>query len=115
MDRALTRQALYEMVWSEPLKSVAQRLGVTEKDLKKSCVAGSIPLPDSQHWARAVADNPASRLPLPRRSPGANEVLRIGELYLQASQLTPEAQLAQPLPTQPSFNEPLAVAARRHS
>lgn len=107
MDRALSRQALYEMIWSEPLKSVAQRLGVPEKDLKKACVAGNIPLPVQHQWARAMARAPASRSPLPPRSPGANEVLRIGEPDFQASQLTPEAQLAQPLPTQPNFDEPL--------
>ncbi len=113
MGEALSRQALYDLVWSEPIKAAAQRLGVPEVAVKKACMSGDVPIPYLGYWTKLAAGRPTRPIPLPCRTPGANEMLRIGEPDYQASRATPEAQLAQPLPKPPHFEESLkSVRAR---
>jgi len=113
MDEALSRQALYDLLWSEPIKAAAQRLGVPEVAIKKACASGDVPVPYSGYWTKLAAGQPTRPIALPCRAPGANEMLRIGEPDYQASRATPEAQLAKPLPKPPRFDESLeSVRAR---
>lgn len=113
MERSLDRKALYDMVWSEPIKAIAQRFGVPEVAIKKACMSGDVPVPYHSYWTKLAAGEPTKPLPLPCRAPGANQILLVGEPDEQALRVTPEAQLAQPLPAPPSFDEPLeSVRAR---
>ena len=36
MDLSLTRQQLYDLIWSEPMKTVAPRFGVSDVALAKT-------------------------------------------------------------------------------
>ena len=49
------RQTLYDRVWSEPIRTVAQSLGVSDVGLAKACRAADIPSPPRGWWARPVA------------------------------------------------------------
>ena len=40
-----TRQALYDRVWAEPIRTVARSLGVSDVGLAKACRAAAIPVP----------------------------------------------------------------------
>lgn len=51
----LTRQELYEAVWAEPMRQVAQRLGVSDVALSKACRRHSIPVPGRGYWAQLAA------------------------------------------------------------
>jgi hypothetical protein len=60
-----TRLQLYELVWQQPIKTLAKTLGVSDVGLAKACRRSSIPLPGSGYWAKVAAGKKLSRLPLP--------------------------------------------------
>jgi hypothetical protein len=43
----LTREALYELVWAEPMRTVAQGFGLSDVGLAKKCRRMNIPVPES--------------------------------------------------------------------
>lgn len=47
-----TRQALYDRVWAEPIRTVAQSLGVSDVGLAKACRGAGIPTPPRGWWAK---------------------------------------------------------------
>jgi len=51
----LTRERLYEEVWSEPVQRVATRYGLSGTTLKKICVQLGVPVPPRGWWAKARA------------------------------------------------------------
>src|SRR4051812_26660435 len=54
MDRpgptTLTRQQVYELIWKEPTRTVAQRLGISDVGLAKTCRRLLIPRPWRGYW-----------------------------------------------------------------
>src|SRR5262249_54845582 len=52
MVQRLTRKELYELVWSEPMKIVSVRFGISDVALKKTCERAAIPTPDRGYWAK---------------------------------------------------------------
>lgn len=62
--KTLTRNALYKLVWSKPMSSVAEKLGLSPNGLAKICDRLLIPYPTRGHWSKARADQ-AERPPLP--------------------------------------------------
>jgi hypothetical protein len=68
----LTRQTLYELVWSKPLSQLAQDFGISDVGLAKRCRAVDVPIPYRGYWARKAAGQEPPLLPLPKyrtRSP----------------------------------------------
>lgn len=61
----LTREALYDRVWSTPLTRLARELGLSDVALAKHCRRRAIPLPGRGHWAKAANGNTPSPKPLP--------------------------------------------------
>jgi hypothetical protein len=51
MEGALTRQELYDLVWAEPVRTVAQRFGISDIALRKHCATAAAPVPPCQPWA----------------------------------------------------------------
>ena len=47
----LTRQSLYDMVWTRPLTQVAQDFGICDVALAKRCRAVDVPVPPRGYWA----------------------------------------------------------------
>ena len=62
----LTRQQLYDEVWSEPMIKVAARYGISDVGLKKVCKRNSIPVPSRGYWRKIETGNKVKRLPLPK-------------------------------------------------
>ena len=52
MGQRLSRKELYELVWSEPMKNLSIRFGISDVALKKTCARAEIPTPDRGYWAR---------------------------------------------------------------
>src|ERR1700691_5618632 len=52
MAKRLSRKELYELVWSEPLKSLAPRFGISDVALRKTCARAEIPRPALGNWAK---------------------------------------------------------------
>lgn len=61
----LTREALYELIWSEPVTQVAARYGISDRGLGKLCARHSIPVPPRGHWAKKAHGYKVTRTPLP--------------------------------------------------
>jgi AcrR family transcriptional regulator len=61
----LTRQDLYERVWSKPMSVLAREVGVTGNALAKICDRIRVPYPSRGHWAKARSGKAPERPPLP--------------------------------------------------
>lgn len=109
---SLTREELHKLIWTDPMRTVAQRFGMSDVGLKKHCVAAGIPVPERGYWAKLAAGKRVQAQWLPPRDPGASEFVQIGrDRYYWNSD--PEARLAEPLPQPPTFAEPLASVRQR--
>jgi hypothetical protein len=51
-DERLSRKELYELVWSEPMKNLSVRFGISDVALKKNCARADILTPDRGYWAK---------------------------------------------------------------
>ena len=90
----LTRQQLYEHVWSEPMTKLAKRCGLTDVGLAKICRTHDIPCPPRGYWAkkRVGISVRKTRLPNPdqddpielRDAPGATPETSIDHAYAMA-------------------------------
>lgn len=63
--RSVTREELYEQVWSEPVIEVAKKYGISDVALRKRCIKLSIPLPPQGYWLRSRRLGKEDRPPLP--------------------------------------------------
>jgi hypothetical protein len=62
----LTREQLYEMVWSQPVWSLAKKWGVSDVGLAKVCKRHNIPRPSLGYWAKRQAGIKVQQKPLPK-------------------------------------------------
>src|SRR5271163_3673434 len=51
----LTRQAMFDLVWSKPMTKVAEGFGISDVALKKICDKHRVPTPSRGYWARKAA------------------------------------------------------------
>ena len=70
----LTRDALYELVWSQPISRLAAEYGISDVALAKTCKKASIPTPPRGYWARLAAGARPRRPRLPPAVPGHDTV-----------------------------------------
>ncbi len=63
--RLISREELYDLVWSEPLLTLARRFGLSDNGLRKRCKAMQVPTPAPGYWQRFSAGRPIKRTPLP--------------------------------------------------
>src|SRR5256885_13996917 len=61
----LGRDELYELVWTEPVRRIAKRHGISDVALAKACRKLRIPLPKRGHWAKGAAGHKVKRRALP--------------------------------------------------
>jgi len=57
MTRNLTREELYELVWSKPMTHVAKELGVSDVMVGKLCREKMVPKPPRGYWANLESEN----------------------------------------------------------
>jgi hypothetical protein len=70
----LSRQQLYDLVWSTPMTRLAKEFGVDNGFLARVCEREAIPRPPQGFWVKRSAGIEIARLPLPEpklRPPGA--------------------------------------------
>ena len=67
----VSREALYEEVWSDPVTVVAPRYGLSDVGLVKICKKLRIPVPGRGYWAKVKAGHPTHKVPLPALAAGA--------------------------------------------
>ena len=56
MTKNISREALYELVWSKPLTHVAKDLGISDVMLGKMCKEQLVPKPPRGYWANLGSD-----------------------------------------------------------
>jgi len=61
----LTRDELYERVWSKPMSVLAREYGLTGNALAKICSRMHVPYPSRGHWAKVLAGSAPERPALP--------------------------------------------------
>ncbi|MEJ8756793.1 hypothetical protein WG947_07305 [Pontibacter sp. H259] len=81
----ITRQALYNMVWKEPMTSISKKYNISDNGLRKICIKLQIPLPKAGHWMKLRAGKKVKVIPLPISYKGEQKVKltvrKDGEVY----------------------------------
>jgi hypothetical protein len=91
----LTREEVYELVWSEPMRVVAPRLGLSDRGLAKACERLKIPRPGRGYWEKKRRGRTVRRPPL-RPLPSGHHGLRVVPVRKKAAAtMTSPAVLAQ--------------------
>jgi hypothetical protein len=113
MAKRLSRKQLYELVWSEPLKLLAPRFGISDVALKKACARAEVPTPGLGHWAKKAAGKGMSQVALPERPPGMDDEVLIGAGHGYWHSGWSEEELLGALPPPPEFEEPIERVRER--
>jgi hypothetical protein len=61
----MTRQELYDHVWSTPMRTLAGQWGISDVGLAKICTRHEIPRPPQGHWAKKRQGKTVRKTPLP--------------------------------------------------
>lgn len=62
----MTRQDLYDLVWTESMLSLSKKYAISGTGLKKKCKAFNIPVPEMGYWAKLqFGKTPGRKTPLP--------------------------------------------------
>ncbi|HZP88572.1 MAG TPA: hypothetical protein VFB54_17305 [Burkholderiales bacterium] len=104
MTQRISRQALYALVWSQPIKTAAGQFKVSDVALAKACRKANIPVPPRGYWARLAAGQKPSKVPLPKRALAQPDEVRIGGSRFDYRAPTEEEILASD-PKPPVFEE----------
>lgn len=73
----LTREELYELVWTTPMSRLAAAFAISDVGLKKLCARHDIPTPPRGYWARQDAGRAPARPSLPPSNARAPIQLRV--------------------------------------
>lgn len=71
----LTREALYDKVWSTPMRTLAAEFGLSDVGLAKRCTRYDIPRPPRGYWAKLAAGKRVARTPLPASSATSGNIV----------------------------------------
>ncbi len=77
-ETRLTREQLYEQVWSTPMRKLAMQYGLSDVGLAKVCKRHDIPRPPVGYWARKQHGYKDAKTPLPEIQNGKNEEIVLG-------------------------------------
>jgi hypothetical protein len=103
----MSREALFERIWSTPMRTLAPEFGISDVALRKACVAAGLPVPERGYWAKLAAGKRVIKARLPAREPGRHpEITVSGSRYHSYSSYSRE-ELLGPIPEPPSFDEPI--------
>jgi hypothetical protein len=64
-SKELSREELYERIWSSPMTHVAAELGISDVALAKRCKKLNVPKPPVGYWAKVAAGQTPTKLALP--------------------------------------------------
>lgn len=78
MSHTFSRQDLFDLVWSEPTRTIAKRLGVSDVGLAKACRRADLLLPPRGYWAKLAAGKTVKKPQLPTRGPGMSDRIVLG-------------------------------------
>ena len=73
----VTRQALYDQVWSSPMTKLAKEYGISDVALAKICKKLNVPYPWRGYWRRKETGKAVKQLPLPPNTDPAKQGITI--------------------------------------
>lgn len=85
----MTRQELYDLVWSTPVVRAAQTVGMSDKGLAGKCKRNGVPLPPRGYWAQVEAGKAPNRTPLD--ADPAMDLASVRPYTVRTAQPTPAA------------------------
>lgn len=101
-----SRQELYDLVWSGPMRSVAEKIGLSDVGLKKAVVKAGLPTPPQGYWNKLAAGKKVGARPeMPPRGFGTSKDIRIGQQDWRQGYR--QLKLEDPVPQEPVFCESL--------
>lgn len=77
----ITREELYEAVWSEPIHQLSKALGISDVGLAKVCKKLNVPVPGRGYWAKNRATRKLLRISLPYLEAGQPTEHRITQAH----------------------------------
>src|SRR5882724_6216619 len=98
-----TREHLYDLVWSEPMRSLATRYLISDRGLAKACAGARIPVPPPGYWAKVQAGKKVFKTDLPARGLGQSADVTIGRGSDWYYYREPDPDLDEPIPPVPDF------------
>lgn len=66
----ISREELYELVWSKPMTKVAEQFEVSNSYMARVCALLNVPRPERGYWAKLAVGKAPSREDLPEARPG---------------------------------------------
>ncbi len=77
----VTRQELYDLVWSKPMTKLALEYNLSDNGLRKICKQFDIPVPLLGHWQKIQYNKKVKVIPLPKDFKGEDNItLNKGEI-----------------------------------
>ncbi|WP_334545047.1 hypothetical protein [Rhizobium leguminosarum] len=117
MQTNISRKALYELVWTTPVKTLAAQHGISDVAFAKTCKNHNIPLPPRGHWAKLEAGKKVYRQPLPERALGMPRDVAFGaskwNYYGSAPKNLIELELTPPRPFDETLTEVRAILTKK--
>lgn len=81
MPITLTREQLYELVWSEPMRTLAKQIGISDVAIAKHCRKSDVPVPERGYWNKLQAGKSVVKTGLPAADLGTpSRITMSGEL-----------------------------------
>lgn len=114
MDYRLSRQSLYDLVWSEPISKVAARYGISGAAFAKTCHRYDIPVPPRGYWAQLHAGKrQVLKRALPPRSLGGTDNVEFGRRHWRLNVISDADLMTMELPPLREFTESVADLTTR--
>ena len=76
INSTFSREELYNLVWKEPITTIAKRINVSPRDVRQACKNFNIPVPENGHWQKLKFNKHVIHYPLPAYSGDGNIVLK---------------------------------------
>ncbi len=95
----ISREDLYELVWSESMIKVAKQFDVSSSYMARICTLLNVPRPERGYWAKLAVGKAPAHIPLPEAQPG-------GQLYWS------RGEMLRPPPKQRPAPRPRPVSKR---
>jgi hypothetical protein len=90
----LTREQLYELVWSRPMTEIAADFGMSSVAFAKYCKAADVPRPERGYWQQVISGTRVRKEPLRRPRAGALTEVIIAKYQRPSLGRRPPANLA---------------------
>ena len=92
----ISREELYQRIWSTPFVRLAKELGYSYTELVAICAQLNLPRPAGDYWYRLAHGGASEREPLPAPAPGAPAEIPLGPRALNADTTPAEASDTEP-------------------